>query len=235
MIPVLALLAEPDLEKLNEAARGGLHEMPGCHELQGELVRVAWVGVLKDTESYDLKARLVDGEWQQLDFELQEDQASNVELALDMGEARYPFVPPMLGALPAESRSEHSLGESLMAEVVEALSGEVETAWVSVGELEGQQVYVLERSIAIEDTRNRELDLRVWVEEGQDRARRWEATLPRGVRLATGTWLRKVGVVLEVDEQGLPQAERLVGTMRAGPIAVRLRQKLSWEVVGSCE
>jgi hypothetical protein len=234
MFPVLALLAEPDVDLLNEAARSGLDGMPGCHELSAEVTRTAWVGLIRDVEIYSLKGRLVDGAWQELSFEVLDHGAEGVQLQLDLGGKDYPFVPPMLGKLP-EGSGGSTLASSVLDEVVVALAGDVETAWVSLDEIDGAEAYVLERTIEVDQTRNRDMLLRVWVEQGQQRARRWEASLPRGIPLGDGLGrLKKVLVVLDVDGQGLPSSESLAGTLRAGPIALRLRQEMDYQVMGAC-
>ncbi len=234
MFPVLALLAEPDVDLLSQAARAGLDGMPGCHELQAEVTRTAWIGLIRDVEIYSLKGRLVEGAWEQLSYEVLDHGAEGVQLELDLGGQDYPFVPPMLGRLP-EGSDGGPLAGSVLDEVVVALSGDVETAWVSLGEIDGAEAYVLERTIAVDQARNRDLLLHVWVEQGQRRARRWQASLPRGIPLSdSGGRLKRVLVVLDVDAQGLPASESLSGTLRAGPIALRVRQEMDYQVVGAC-
>lgn len=235
MIPVVALLAEPDLDRLNEAALTGLHDIEGCHQLEARVERIAWVGALKDVETFHMTGTLVDGAWQDLAFVPLTDSADGVELQLDLGGGEFPFVPPLLGRLPAD-RAMPGLKTSLLEDVVDALSGDVASSWVSLDELQGQPAYRLERSIATESALGREIDLWVWVEPDQATARRWQARIPKGIPLGDAMGrLKKVEVVLEVDERGVPTTESLRGTLRMGPLALRLRQSVAYEPATPCE
>ena len=233
MTPVLAaLLAEPDLDALNAAALAGLTEIEGCHQMTAVVERTAWVGALKDTETFALTGRLDEGTWHDLAFEPLTDSATGVEVQMDLGGGDFPFVPPMLGKIPEAAPQ---LKSSLLEDVVDVLSGEVSSSWVSLDELDGEPHYRLERSIPVESSRTgRGIDLWVWVDGAQERARRWDARLPKGVPLEGMGRLKKARVVLEVDPHGVPVREELRGTLRAGPVALRVRQTVVYAPPEGC-
>lgn len=228
MIPLfVALLPEPDLVWLEDQAMGDVVPT-GCWDVQGTVVWDNRTMGMADGGTAQITGRLEDGQWVHIEASDVVDANPNVSMELQVDAGKLPFAPPLFGSLAS---GEEGLGNVLHFVMGQA-AGEGGTVFATAGTLDDQDVYVLERSFTARGVGGA-VEQQVWIEPG-GQAREWK-TQVRNARLDDGGRITRMDAVLELDAQGRPVQETLAAVFRLGPLAMRVKQQVTYDTVTPCQ
>lgn len=230
---MLALLPEPDLSALSNAADQALDYQGSCLVAQGSIaLEYRALGVFHDIESYTLTGRLEGGVWQELALHSVDPGDPGSSIQVD----QFPAIPPLFGRRPppdysdAEAPTEQSPIQPLEY-VIDSLRGEVSTLSVRPGQVDEQEAYVLERSLGANNRRG-ELMQEVWVlPGGQVRRLLTQADSARSEHML----VRELRLDQRLDAQGLPQEERIAFKVRIRGIPLHVEQHTLYKSFIPCE
>jgi hypothetical protein len=228
VIPLfVALLPEPDLAWLEDQATSDVVPM-GCWDVVGTVVWDNRTMGMADGGTAQISGRLEDGAWTEIQASDVVDANPNVSMELQVDAGRLPFAPPLFGSLES---AEDGLGNVLHFVMGQA-SGEEGVLLARADTLDDQDVYVLERSFTARGVGGA-VEQQVWIEPG-GQARTWQ-TQVRNARLHDGGRITRMDAVLELDAQGRPVQETLAAVFRMGPLAMRVKQQVTYDSVTPCQ
>lgn len=226
LLPLLALLPEPDLTTLEQQAEEGLTHLPGCFDVQAEVaLSYRAVGIVRDSESYTLEGRIEDGVWTSLTPAMVDAGKENASV----GFGEMPFVPPLFGTLEAGLVAEGPA--NLVAMLVASTRDEVGLNRASLDTIGADEVYVLHKDFSARQGRG-DVQQRVWLRPTGEVLR---ARLHIDhARTEDGVVLRELKTEQNIDAAGRPSREQLSLKLRAGPMTMRLYQDLNYTSWAPC-
>ncbi|MFT5585735.1 MAG: hypothetical protein ACI9VR_003328 [Cognaticolwellia sp.] len=214
-------MPEPDLKALEEQADRGLTQLPGCFEVQGEvLVSYRVEGVIRDTERFGFTGQVEDGVWIQLVPTLVDPGKTNSSI----GFGEMPFLPPMYGVLGDGVVSAEGPG-NVLALIIAGTRDEVGIITASLDTVGTTEVYVFQEEFDARQGRGKVAQY-VWITpEGIVRHAKLSVA---NARTENGVKVRALHAVQFMDEDGKPTNEAMGLKLRAGPIWMYLTQELSY-------
>lgn len=252
-MPIPASLPpEPDIAALATAARRDLAELPGCYQMQGQVLEDVGLGALgHDRETHRFLARLDKGWWSDLQVETLDLGKEGVQSGTEAGGVKLPFFPPIFGRLQAAedaAPADAELGSGgegglpglaglLLQRLDQQLQTPVTVESVGTEEFEGRAFYRLEELVetgVAGRARTRPVQFDVLVDPETGRARRWVGSLNGQLHL-DGYRVRDLRLELEVDALGRPRRERLQGVWGVGIWALNVDQQIDYSVLAPCE
>lgn len=226
LLPLLALLPEPDISTLEEQAEQGLTTLPGCFDVQAEVdLTYRAIGIVADSERFLLEGRIEDGVWTALTPTMVDPGKENASV----GFGEMPFVPPLFGTLEAGLIAEGPA--NLVAMLVASTRDEVGLNSASLDTIGADEVYVLHEDFSARRGRG-EVAQRVWLRPSGEVVR---ARLHIDhARTQDGLVLRELKTEQDIDGLGHPSREQLSLKLRAGPMTMRLYQDLNYTTWTPC-
>lgn len=233
----LALLPEPDLDRLAEsAATRFLHDNCGLYELA--VAQTNDVGLLGQTTiAASAKARLEGDRWTLLTYRLDDPGNGRSMVSTGVGGATVPFVLPLLGVFNGEeSGGMAGEGRALLDEAVRVARSDVGADMAGVEVLEGREHYRLDMLLGGGWSlwRGREDNTAaVLIDPDTGRAREWRLAIHDPTKLQVGR-LVFLDATLKVDPSGHPLDETLSTKARFGPFGLRVDRSVRYTRTGDC-
>lgn len=232
----LALLPEPNLDQLTEAAESRfLHDPCGLYTL--EVTETNTLGVIADTTlTVRAEAELRDGRWTLLSHTITDPGDGDSMVWTSAGGQDIPFVLPLLGTFSEEEDGIASEGRQLLDEAVRLARSEVGADTAGIEVYDGREHYRLDMLLGGGWTllRGREDNTaQVVVDPESLRAREWRLSILDPTRMAVGRLLF-LEANLRVDAVGHPLSESLRTKARLGPFGLEVSRAITYTRTGSC-
>lgn len=233
----LALLPEPELDRLTESATTRfLHDPCGIYELA--VTQTNDMGALGQTTiAASATARLEGDRWTLLSHRLDDPGNGNNMVSTGVAGQTVPFVLPLLGAFQGEEGGGvASEGRALLDEAVRVARSEVGADTAGVEVYEGREHYRLDMLLGGGWSlwRGREDNTAaVVIDPDSGRAREWRLAVHDPTKLAIGR-LVFLDATLRVDPAGQPLAETLHTRARLGPFGLRVERAVTYTRSAGC-
>lgn len=233
---LLALLPEPDLDQLAEAAKSAfLHDDCGLYELA--ITQRNDAGVLGDS-TIQVTARMqLKGElWTSQGYHLDDPGNGSSMVWTHVGEDEVPFVVPLLGELPGEGDGLSSEGRHLIDEIVRLGSSSVGAESAGIETVDGRELYRLDMLLGGGWSLwhgHQDNTAAILIDPESHRAREWRLAIHDPTRIQVGR-LSFLDATLSVNPSGLPVSETLHTRGRLGPISLTVDRQIAYTRTGDC-
>lgn len=236
LLPVLALLPEPDLDHLSEAAEARFLHDP-CGEYQLDVRETNDLGAISSTTlTVSAKARLEGERWTLHSADITDPGNGSSMVWTSVGDQQIPFVLPMLGRTAGEDEGLGSEGRALLDQAVAIARSDVGADSAGIELYEGREHYRLDMLLGGGWSlfRGREDNTAaIVIDPVSGRAREWRLDIRDPTKLQVGR-LVFLNAQLAVDPAGLPLRETLHTKARLGPFGLTVERTITYTRLGDC-